>query len=503
MNVAKTKYDVIIIGSGLSGLLCGYILAKEGMKICILEKNKRFGGCLQSFTRNGQSFDTGVHYFGSMDPGQTLNRYWRYFGLSDSLKLERMNPDGFDRIIIGDKEYPMAMGFENFIEQLLPYFPTEKDILQKYIRSLQEITASFPLYNLELSDNHSELHYRSQGAYDFFQNLVSSGEKHTGNRLASVLAGNNFLYSGNAQTTPLHIPALINHSYISSAWRPVGGSEQIASQLIKKIRDFGGELFSSQEVSKIEITRDIFTIQTLSSVSFSSKFLVSGIAPSKILEMIDPSLIRISTVKRIHSLKNTPSSFAVYLRLKENSIRQLNYNCYIHKSDVHVWQNDDLKEWPGNCMLYTPPYEGNQEYARAMVIITCMNYDEVRKWETTLTGKRGNDYIEFKERKAQLLLKLAEIKFPGLRSCIAGMETSTPLTWRDYTGTPEGSMYGINKEYKRPLETTILPRTKIPRLFFTGQNTNLHGVLGVTIGAVMTCGEITGLEMLLKKIRNG
>ena len=83
------------------------------------------------------------------------------------------------------------------------------------------------------------------------------------------------------------------------------------------------------------------------------------------------------------------------------------------------------------------------------------------------------------------------------------METSTPLTWRDYTGTPDGSMYGVRKEYSRPLETTILPRTKIPHLFFTGQNTNLHGILGVTIGAVMTCGEIVGLETLLKKIRNG
>ena len=508
MNMKLPEYDVIIIGSGLSGLLCGYMLAKEGKQICILEKNKRFGGCLQSFKRYGQIFDTGVHYFGSMDPGQTLHRYWKYFGLTDSLNLERMNPDGFDRIFIGEQEYPIAMGFDHFIEQLLPYFPREKDPLQKYVRLLSEITGAFPLYNLELAENHSELHYRSECAFNFFQNLFpnhegsATGYNKSGARLAAVLAGNNFIFAGDPETTPVHIPALINHSYISSAWRPVNGSEQIANHLVKKIRNFGGEILASDEVRKIEISNNNFSVHTGSSGLFTSKCLISSLAPSKTLQMLGPSLIRSSTTRRINSLKNTPSSFAVYLVLKQTRVKQVDYNCYIHK-DENVWNNDNLNEWPRNCMLFTPPDGSKEEFAKAMVIMTSMNYEEVRKWENTKSGNRGSDYLEFKERKADLLLKLAETKFPGLRSCISGMETSTPLTWRDFTGTPDGSMYGIRKEYARPLETTILPKTKIPDLFFTGQNTNLHGVLGVTIGAVMTCGEIVGLEMLLKKIRNG
>jgi all-trans-retinol 13,14-reductase len=82
------------------------------------------------------------------------------------------------------------------------------------------------------------------------------------------------------------------------------------------------------------------------------------------------------------------------------------------------------------------------------------------------------------------------------------METSTPLTWRDFTGTPGGSMYGIQKDYCNPSGTVVFPNTKIPGFFFTGQNVNLHGVLGVTIGSVMTCSEILGYDYLLKKIRN-
>ena len=72
---------------------------------------------------------------------------------------------------------------------------------------------------------------------------------------------------------------------------------------------------------------------------------------------------------------------------------------------------------------------------------------------------------------------------------------------RDYTGIPEGSMYGIERDFNDPVVTNILPRTKIPGLYFTGQNINLHGVLGVTIGSILTCGEILGIEYLVNKIR--
>ena len=46
-------YDVVIIGGGLGGLQCGHILAKNGLNVCIVEKNPVFGGCLQSYRRRG------------------------------------------------------------------------------------------------------------------------------------------------------------------------------------------------------------------------------------------------------------------------------------------------------------------------------------------------------------------------------------------------------------------------------------------------------------------
>jgi len=130
-----TKYDVAIIGAGLGGLVSAVILSKEGKKVVLVEKGKHLGGSLQGFSRQGVFFDTGGHYVGGMEPGQNLYRYLNYLGVADKLNIERMDEDGFDRIIFGrqQKEYAYAQGFDNFVEKMSEDFPEHRNEIQNYI----------------------------------------------------------------------------------------------------------------------------------------------------------------------------------------------------------------------------------------------------------------------------------------------------------------------------------------------------------------------------------
>lgn len=92
------------------------------------------------------------------------------------------------------------------------------------------------------------------------------------------------------------------------------------------------------------------------------------------------------------------------------------------------------------------------------------------------------------------------MKFPGIRETIKSVHASTPLSYRDYIGGSRGNLYGYVKDSNNPMKTFITPRTKVENLFLTGQSINMHGVLGVTIGAVVTCSEIVGKEYLINKI---
>ncbi|WP_338039489.1 hypothetical protein [Maribacter litopenaei] len=75
-----------------------------------------------------------------------------------------------------------------------------------------------------------------------------------------------------------------------------------------------------------------------------------------------------------------------------------------------------------------------------------------------------------------------------------------PLSYRDYIGNHQGSMYGYVKDVNDPLKSFISPRTKIENLYLTGQSLNMHGILGVTISGVVTCSEILGGSYLINKI---
>jgi len=498
------KYDVIIIGSGLGSLVCANILSREGFHVCVLEKHAQAGGCLQNFSRHNHSFDTGVHYLGGMLPGQPLYNYWNYLGILPGIKLHRLDADGFDIIAFDKGEFPLAQGFEHFSEQLLPYFPKGKDALTNYIQHLLAISTAFPLYNLEIPETYSrEDLFRSRSACQFLTNLTTGiRNPESGIQLSSVLAGNNFLYAGDRDSTPLHHLALTNHVFISSAWQLAGGSNQLTLALGKNIEKNGGSLLLRNEVSSIHHANDRFTIRTKAGEVFFSSIVISGIHPANTYRMMDTSLVRPMTRNRIFALPNTGAAFSLFLCLKKDAIPYQNYNYHFFKN-FNVWSTSSSgAEWPLRYMLYTPFPPNGGIFAETMIVMTYLDFSMFKRWENTTVGRRGQEYLETKHLLENKLLDVVEQKYPCLRQNITYMESATPLTWRDYTGTPEGSMYGIRKDFSDSVRTTILPRTKIPNFYFTGQNINLHGLLGVTIGAVTTCGEILGLENLLNKIRN-
>jgi hypothetical protein len=66
-SVCNDKYDVIVIGSGVSGLTCACILGKLGKRVLVLEQHDRPGGCLHTFNEGGFKFSSGNHYIGEFD----------------------------------------------------------------------------------------------------------------------------------------------------------------------------------------------------------------------------------------------------------------------------------------------------------------------------------------------------------------------------------------------------------------------------------------------------
>ena len=502
----KDGIDILIIGSGLGGLVCGAILSREGYKVCILEKNKQIGGCLQTFVRDKIIFDSGVHYIGGLSKGQNLHQIFKYLGILDSLKLQQMNVNAFDKIVFenDEQEYPMAQGYENFITQLLKIFPEEENAIRTYCEKIKEICGKFPFYNLRSGDDANEkTETLSINAKSFIESLT------TNKKLQEVLAGSNSLYAGIPDKSPFYVHALVLNSYIESSWKCVDGGSQIGKYLARVIRENGGDVIRNCTVTQlVETDGKISHVELDNGKTIYAKNFISNIHPAKTLAMTKSDAIRNVYRKRIATLENTVSSFTLNVVLKKNKIKYQKTNYYYHRENS-VWYgwNYNEENWPMGYALFFSASSKSEEYAESVTILTYMRYEDVKLWEDTFNtvsvkNYRGETYEEFKKRKAEKLIDLVEKKFTGLKDAIQTYYTATPLSYRDYIGNDDGSLYGILKNNNDPLKSLISSRTKIPNLYLTGQNMILHGILGVSISALVTCGAFTDMNKLIEKVRN-
>lgn len=502
MNQPK---NIVIVGSGLGGLLCGAILSMEGHHVTVLERNKQFGGNLQSFARDKHLFDSGVHYIGGLEPGQNTYQIFKYLGIIDKLKLEKLDPDAFDKVLFYDDEteYNYAQGYDNFIETLTAQFPDERAAIEQYCAAIRQTAAAFPLYNLERQENFVPNDALSVDTHAFIASLTDN------KRLQNVLGGSNPLYAGLKDKTPLYVHALVLNSYIQSAYRIVDGGGQIAKFLASIIRRNGGVLKNKTFVQRfVTEGRRVQYVECESGEQYVGDVFISNIHPAQTLAMTATEVIRPAFRNRVAELENSLSAFVLNITLKPGTFPYVrsNYYCYLNDD---VWTSMDYTEdtWPLSYSLFFSGTSKTQEYAEGISILAYMRYDEVAQWRETHNTvqepmHRGEDYDSFKRRKAELLLEKVYLRFPQLKGAIRNYYTATPLTFRDYMGTDDGSIYGIAKDYRSPLRSYISHRTKVENLLLTGQNVNMHGVLGVAISSLVTCSEFTGLDYLLEKIHH-
>lgn len=490
------KYDAVIIGSGLGGLECAHILSKAGMSVLLLERGTQAGGCLQSYRRHGLAFDTGFHYVGGLDEGQSLHSAFRHLGL---LRLPWQRLDNhFDRVTIGNQTFSFAQGYDAFVETLTAAFPAERDALNKYADMLKQCgEQQFDALNPQTGESSLLSRLFETSAYQYLTETFHDP------LLINVLCGTSLKMELRKESLPLFTFAHGNGSFIESSWRLKGDGSLIVNSLVDGIRMHGGEIICNTEVREL-VEKDGKLMHAVCSNGeiYEGTIFISNIHPAVTCNLVKQSS-RMKKVyrSRITHLENTFGMFTVSLRIKPQTLRYFNWNQYIYK-EPDVWafhlKNDPVSGVLVSCRI---PEDGSK-YVQQVDLLTPMNWSECEQWSHTEVGRRGEDYKAMKKRVADECITLAERFIPGLRDRITGYYTSTPLTYCNYTLTPEGSAYGLRKDFRNPIITLLSPRTPIPNLLLTGQNLMLHGLHGVTMTALFTCAEVLGKEPIWNIVKN-
>ena len=440
-------YDVVVIGSGISGLMCANILAHSGCRVLVLEKQPRIGGMLQGFSRQGVSYDTGLHYVGGLNEGGPLEWLFRYHGLMD---LPWVRLDCSEEVILDGRSYLIPCGDSEFVNGLLDYFPDEKDSLDNYINALKGIRDS--IKDLE-ADRFSLF---SKSAYSFLHETVPNPH------LRKVLSSMGLRMEMDPESLPFYEYAQINASFIASAWRLGGPSSMIPSAIAEQIRQQGGEILTGVDVTGIKEGEVVSKDRR-----FEANFIISSLAPAATVSMMEG--VRGVYKRRITGLESTFGIFSVYIELVPGTVPYTNHSITID-NDV--------------CISFNVPKDGSGWADRLELMAP------VRQWPS----ERDAEYEVWKEAKAKGLVRIAETRLTGLSHAIKTCHASTPLTWQRYTGS--ASAFGVKKDYRSALTTFISPRTPVNNVYMTGQSLGLHGILGSSLAALHTSAQIVGYNYI-------
>lgn len=488
----------VIIGSGLGGLACGSILAKNGYEVTVLEQGAQIGGCLQCFRRGGALFDTGMHYIGSAEPGQVLYTFLHYLGVDQKIKLSKLNPKGYDVFSFRGQHYQMANGKEAFVDTLAKQFPESREELSRYYDLVKQVASSWAMHSLNTAvDLNVNAEYQMRSVNEVIDSMISNPT------LREVLAGIVPLYAGEKDHTPFYVHALIADSYDQSASRIVGGSSLVADALADTIKERGGQVLTKHQVQEIECDEKQATaVITTTGERFAADLVISAIHPAKTMQMVNSRLIRPAYRQRISEGRNTTSAFTVYLKFRKDAMPYMDHNFYYYRGDS-VWgceQYDD-QSWPKFLLYMHFCQEEHPVYATTGEILTYMTMDEVRQWEGTHVGHRGESYEAFKRKKAETAITALEEEMPGIREKIETYYTSTPLTYIDYTGVPDGALYGMMKDVSLLGSAGVSSKTRVPNLLLSGQSITLHGMMGVLAGSMVTCSEVLTMEEIISQLK--
>lgn len=486
-------HNIIIIGSGLGGLACGRLLAEEGHAVVVLEQGRQPGGCLQSYRRDGLSFDTGMHYIGGLTPGQSMHTAFRMLHL-DTLPWQQLDSDGFDHLFFGKDEYRLANGYETIGARLAERFPDDKQALERLVDELRQ-TEEGLVERVTGGENIGEatVDQLSINAYD---ELTA---RFTDPRLIQVLGGTAMKMELRRDTFSWFSYLHALSGYVPSAWRLKGDSAQIVRSLVDGIKADGGSVVcGARVVQLIEEQGRLTKAVCADGRVVEGDVFISDIHPTLTFGMIaDSQVLRPMFRRRVQRLVNTTGMFTVSLALKPGTIPYRNYNQYVYAPGTDVWRlTEDTSRVRGVMVSYRVPadYDDNHKEvsARQLDLLTPVSWQECSRWATLPPGHRGLDYMMWKQQKAEEAVCLVETAVPGLRAAIDRCHVSTPLTWHDYTLTPEGAAFGVRKDCRNALLTTFSVVTPLPNLLLTGQNVMLHGIEGVTMTALATVAKVKG-----------
>ncbi len=462
------KYDVTIIGSGIAGLTAGLLLALNNKKVAIFEKSKKIAPLLSRFKRNNIWCDPGFHYAGGLQDKGKLSIIFNYMGIK--YESRPLNPECFDTIFINNKEYNLPYGLKRLKSYLSSEFPKSRNAVKEFIKNLNKNITEYPFTRFD-----NNLILTSSSLSDFLKNAGAE------EGLIQLLGTHAYYLSGaEADEIPLYLYTHIMAPLYSNASTLKKGGDSLIDAFKSRLKELDVSIFTDSEITEIisDDSKTIKSIKTKNNEIIECDHCISTIHPGLLVNILPKSFLRPVFLNRIKNYENTVSPLVVFFDIEEIPDLISNSNYFINSKQVSDTKLGFIS--PGNTL---------HKKSSFAAINYCFN-------ELTEFFFK-NEYKDIKDAETEKLINCFYSTFPELKGKLTILDTATPKTYQDYTGTIAGSMYGVKQSVN---QYSVGSKGGIKGLYLSGQSIT-PGIMGSVYSSLIAVLKIVEPAVLLNSLR--
>lgn len=471
----RTLFDVIVIGSGIGGLVTATQLAAKGAKVLVLERYLIPGGSAGYFERQGYRFDVGASMiFGLGDKGTTnlLTRALKAVNVSqesifDPVQIHYHLPNGLDLKV--DRVY------ENFLQNLIAYFPHEQKGIRRFYDECQQVfnclnridllSLEEPRYVMRVFFQHP---LACLGLAKYLpQNVGDVARRHIKDpQLLKFIDMECYCWS----VVPANMTPMINAGMVFSDRHyggvryPKGGVGQIAQKLADGLSKAGGEISYQARVTKIITEKGrAVGVQLANGKVYHAKRIVSNATRWDTFEKLLPADEMPDNEKSWQQrYQKSPSFLSLHIGVKA-SVLPTGTEC--HHILLEDWQKMAAAE--GTLFVSIPTLLDPDLAPAGYHIIHAFTPHWIDDWQKL----SPSEYEAKKEQAAGRIIERLEQIFPGLDAGLDYLEVGTPRTHRRFLGRADGTYGPIPRHKLRGLLGMPFNRTALPGLYCVGDST--------------------------------
>lgn len=450
VNIIRNEYDAVVVGAGIGGLVSACYLAKVGMSVLLIEKNKQPGGYCTSFNRCGYRFDSCVHALSSYRVGGRLHRVIKDLNLLDRFQVNRHDPANIMYAPQGRINY--SNDLNGAVDELAQYFPEERTNIEKFLRFV--VFSSL--------DEHIKLR-----SFTFAQLLdLYFSNENLKTVLAVVIFG---LVGSHPKRLSALVASLIYREFIfDGGYYPADGVQGFADILLTRFIEYGGEYLNLKTVESVIVENKIAKGVVLDGREqiFARNVILNGDPKYTCPELYGRrERIKFSRGGH-HEFTRSLSAFAVYLGMRAGFQEKEEF-----KSNIWVLTEYDMDRIvcndheAGTLFVITSPSSKSSldmdKTMRTVCITALAQYHEKEFWNKRVRDRISNQLIE-----------MAEKVIPNLSKHIAYRCDASPCSMYRWTLNTCGAAYGWESTPEQFGAPEWSQKTKIRNLYLASHWSN-------------------------------